>query len=73
MWWKMNSSRYRVLSQISRDVLAIPISTIAFESTFSTGGHVLDSFHSSLSPNTVEAIICTQKEKKTTKASGVHG
>ena len=60
MWWKMNSSRYQVLSQISCDVLAIPISTIAFESTFSTGGHVLDSFRSSLSPNTVEAIICTQ-------------
>ena len=38
MWWKMNSSRYRVLSQIACDVLAIPVSTIAFESAFSTGG-----------------------------------
>ena len=67
MWWKMNSSRYRVLSQISRDVLAIPISTIAFESTFSTGGHVLDSFRSSLSPNTIEALICTQNWLKDAK------
>ena len=73
MWWKMNSSRYRVLSQIAYDVFAIFVSTVAFESAFSTGGRVLDSFRSSLSPNTVEAIICTQKEKKTTKASGVHG
>ena len=38
MWWKMNSSRYRVLSQIACDVLAIPVSTIAFEFAFSTGG-----------------------------------
>ena len=37
-WWKMNSSRYQVLSQIARDVLAIPVSTVAFESTFSMRG-----------------------------------
>ena len=35
MWWKMNSSRYQVISQIARDVLAIPVSTVASESTYS--------------------------------------
>ena len=59
-WWRVNSSRYRILSQVARDVLAIPVSTVASESTFSTGGRVLDPFRSSLSPNTVEALICTQ-------------
>ena len=37
MWWKMNSSRYRVLSHIAHDVLAILVS-VASESAFSTGG-----------------------------------
>ena len=38
MWWKMNYFRYRVFSQIARDVLAIPISTVASEFAFSIGG-----------------------------------
>ena len=28
IWWKMNSSRYRVIFQIARDVLAIPVSIV---------------------------------------------
>ena len=59
-WWRVNSSRYGILFQVARDVLAIPVSAIATESAFSTGGRVLDPFRSSLSPNTVEALICTQ-------------
>ena len=60
-------------------MLAIPVSTIESEFAFNTGGRVLDLFRSSLSPNTVEALICTQnwlkdaKKKKTNKASRVHG
>ena len=63
----MNSSRYRVISQIARDVLAIPVSIVASKSAFSTGGRVLDSFHSSLSLNTVEALIGTQNWLKDAK------
>ena len=37
MWWKMNSSRYQAHSQISCDVLAIPVFTVASESAFSKG------------------------------------
>ena len=59
-WWKNNATNYKVLSLVARDILAIPVSTVASESAFSTGGHILDPFRSSLSPKMVEALICTQ-------------
>lgn len=30
-WWRVNSSRYKVIFQVARDVLAIPMSTIAYQ------------------------------------------
>jgi len=41
---------------MARDLLAIPISTIALESTFSTGGRILDSFQTSLTPKVIDSI-----------------
>jgi hypothetical protein len=59
-YWKVHSSRLPVLANIARDLLAIPVSTVASESAFSTGGRVLDEYRSRLSTNTVEALICTE-------------
>nr|KAJ0198872.1 hypothetical protein LSAT_V11C600301960 [Lactuca sativa] len=59
-WWKVNSSRFMVLSLMARDVFVIPVSTVASESVFSTSGRVLDPFRSSLTPKIVESLICTQ-------------
>ncbi|KAL4554031.1 hypothetical protein LXL04_039857 [Taraxacum kok-saghyz] len=59
-WWGINKCRYPVLSKMARDVLAIPVSSVASESAFSTGGRVLDSFRTSLTPRMVEALVCTQ-------------
>ncbi|KAJ9544901.1 hypothetical protein OSB04_024608 [Centaurea solstitialis] len=36
-WWKVESERFPILSKVARDILAVPISTVASESTFSTG------------------------------------
>ncbi|XP_038895827.1 zinc finger BED domain-containing protein RICESLEEPER 2-like [Benincasa hispida] len=56
-WWKGNSSRYKILSKIARDLLAVPVSTVASESAFSTSGKVIDPFRTSLSPTTVERYL----------------
>ena len=59
-WWKSNCERLPILSRMARDILVVPISTVASKSTFSTSGTVLDSFRSSLTPRIVEALICSQ-------------
>ncbi|XP_009768907.1 zinc finger BED domain-containing protein RICESLEEPER 1-like [Nicotiana sylvestris] len=59
-WWKVNSPRFPILAKMARDVLAIPILSVAYESSFSTGGHILDQFRSSLTPKLVETLVCLQ-------------
>jgi hypothetical protein len=60
VWWKASEQRFPILSRLARDVLAIPISSVASESAFSTGGRILDDFRSSLTPFMLEALVCTQ-------------
>ncbi|WVZ61995.1 hypothetical protein U9M48_011797 [Paspalum notatum var. saurae] len=59
-WWQMNSSEYPTLSRMARDMLAVPASTVASESAFSTGSRVLSDFRSRMTPETVEALVCLQ-------------
>ncbi|XP_060675153.1 zinc finger BED domain-containing protein DAYSLEEPER-like [Ziziphus jujuba] len=59
-YWKANQFRYPEVASMARDLLSIPISTVASESAFSIGGRVLDQFRSSLKPSTVEEIVCTR-------------
>nr|KAJ0193893.1 hypothetical protein LSAT_V11C800400750 [Lactuca sativa] len=57
-WWNVHKLKYRVLSLMARDVLAIPISTVASEATFSAGGRVIDPYRASLGSDTVQMLIC---------------
>lgn len=59
-WWKDNQSKFPVLSEMARDVLAVPISTLTSESAFTMGDRVLDEFRSSLPPGILQALICAQ-------------
>ena len=59
-WWRVNGSKYRVLSKLAMNIFAVQVSTVASESAFSTGGRILDPFRSSLTPKMVETLVCTQ-------------
>ena len=41
-------------------MLVVLVSTVASKSAFSTGGCILDPFRSSLAPEMVQSLICTQ-------------
>lgn len=57
-WWRNNSLKYKIMSKMAADILAIPISTVASESTFSAGGRVIDEFRSKLNGESIESLIC---------------
>jgi len=66
-WWKLKAFKYYILSYMARDILAILVSIVSFESVISTGGRILYSFHSSLSCTTIKALICAQNWLRSTK------
>ncbi|KAL4563192.1 hypothetical protein LXL04_027228 [Taraxacum kok-saghyz] len=45
-FWKAHQYRYPELASMTRDILSIPVSTVASESAFSNGGRVLDQYRS---------------------------
>lgn len=59
-WWKANQAKLPLLSKLARTVLMAPMTSVASESAFSTGGRILDEFRSQLSIPIVEAFICAQ-------------
>ena len=54
----MNNLKFKTLSKMACDILAIPISTVASEATFSAGTRVIDAYRASLSPDTVQVLLC---------------
>lgn len=57
-WWKAQESMYPMLAAMARDLLSIPVSTVASEAAFSTSGRIVSKSRSSLLPGTVEALMC---------------
>ncbi|CAN1194258.1 Putative AC transposase, partial [Linum perenne] len=60
LWWKLNGAKYPTLQQIARDFLAIPVTSVASESAFSSCGRLLDPHRSRLHYSTVEAMMCAR-------------
>ncbi|KAM6551154.1 hypothetical protein CsatB_000962 [Cannabis sativa] len=71
-YWKVTGLKYPLLSMIAKDVFAVPVSTVASESSFSTGGRHVSPHRSRLHPSTLEALVCTQNWLMTDKKGKYH-
>ncbi|WVZ23080.1 hypothetical protein V8G54_001624 [Vigna mungo] len=59
-WWRVNGLKYPTLSRIASDILSLPVSTLSADSVFDTQIRKMDSYRSSLSSLTLEALICAK-------------
>ena len=57
--WKVNR-KYPTLRKIARNILAIPVSSVASKSAFSTGGRVISPHRSRIHSETVKVLMCLQ-------------
>ncbi|XP_066335366.1 zinc finger BED domain-containing protein RICESLEEPER 2-like [Miscanthus floridulus] len=57
-YWNVNCHRFPVVSSLAKRFLAVPVSSVSSECTFSNAGRVLDDYRSSLKPATVQALVC---------------
>ena len=59
-YWRGNHYKYPQITAMACDVLSIPVTTVASESTFSNSRRVLDQYRSALKPDVVEALVCSR-------------
>ena len=59
-YWQQSITKYPDLALLARDLLTIPVSTVASESAFSIGGKIISPIRSSLKPKTVQALVSVQ-------------
>uniref|UniRef100_A0A453NGS1 HAT C-terminal dimerisation domain-containing protein n=1 Tax=Aegilops tauschii subsp. strangulata TaxID=200361 RepID=A0A453NGS1_AEGTS len=59
-WWQFGGIKYPTLRRMAHDILAIPVTTVASESAFSTSGRILSAHRCSPAPNMTEALMCMQ-------------
>ncbi|KAK1429961.1 hypothetical protein QVD17_12342 [Tagetes erecta] len=57
-WWSQSCSKLPILSKMVRNILCIPVTTVALESAFSAGGRILNDYRSALTKDMVELLVC---------------
>jgi hypothetical protein len=60
-WWKVAGTWYPTLRKVERDIFAIPVTTVASESAFSTSGRIMNEHRSRLTSHMLEVLMCYQE------------
>uniref|UniRef100_A0A0D2ZZW7 HAT C-terminal dimerisation domain-containing protein n=1 Tax=Brassica oleracea var. oleracea TaxID=109376 RepID=A0A0D2ZZW7_BRAOL len=63
-WWKVHYSKFPILAEIARDVLAMQVSSVASESAFSTSGRIINPHRSCLTHYMIEVLMCSEQWMK---------
>ncbi|CAN0836990.1 Putative AC transposase [Linum grandiflorum] len=59
-WWRVNTGKYPLLQEVTRDLLVVHVTYVTSDSAFSSGGRLLDPHRSRLHFRTVEALMYTR-------------
>lgn len=57
-YWRRNSFRFKILSKMARDFLAIPATSVPIESVFSKAADLVTKKRNRLSPDSIKEIMC---------------
>jgi hAT family C-terminal dimerisation region len=57
-YWKRNETTYPTLAMMAGDIFAVPVSTIPFESSFSSANRILTDKRSRLGAKTFQRLVC---------------
>ncbi|WJX53619.1 hypothetical protein P8452_39591 [Trifolium repens] len=58
-YWKSRDHKYDILARMARDVLSIPIITVASESAFSPGSCILNKYRNCMVSENLQALVCS--------------
>ena len=57
-WWKVNTSQFPHLSQMARDYLSIPATSVPSEQSFSVGKNLITDKRNCLAGKTIRICMC---------------
>ena len=56
-WWKVNAARYPTMSELAKQLLCIPATSVPSERVFSAAGNIVSKLRAALSPENVDAPL----------------
>ena len=62
-WWKTNTTRYPTMSELAKQLLCIPATSVPAERVLSAAGYIVSKLRAALSPDNVHALLFLGKNK----------